>query len=109
MSNNTSKIIVVSHSGLKFGFTRDVNGNGYWYCLSPKRSVFGFGIGCVVPKQYWSEIRASAIEQGNEISLFRTSPTSEEEKSESVKIYSEEKPRKSVKTSTKTDDSIKIF
>ena len=107
MPNDTSKAIVVFHSGLKFSFTRDAAGDGYWYCLSPKRSVFGFGQGCVVPRQYWSEIRASAAEQGFDRSLFLpiVSNNTAETEPKSIKIYSEEKPRQSAKN----DGAIKIF
>lgn len=105
MPDDTSKSIVVSYSGLKFGFTRDRDDNGFWYCLSPNRSVFGFGVGCVVPRQYWTEIRSAALDQGIDSSLLYYSPPPKPTKSKTVKIYSGGKSRSPMKS----DGGIKIF
>lgn len=64
MEGDKKKSIVVKHAGLEFGFSRDVRGNGYWYCLSPVKSNYGYGIGCTVPRCLWTEIRCSALNQG---------------------------------------------
>lgn len=56
--------IVVIHDNLKFGFDRDQAGLGYWYCMTNRRTQYGFGSGCVVPRKLWDSIRESAINQG---------------------------------------------
>lgn len=103
MTGNTPKSVVVEHDGYKFGFTRDVHGDGYWYCLSSKPSVYGSGLGYMVPRRYWSEILLSAVSQGIDPSLLiYTSPV---KKSVSNTTASPSKVR------SKKDDeiSIKIF
>jgi len=104
VAENTSKSIVVNYCGQKFGFARDSQNNGFWYCLSPNRSVFGFGVGCVVPRQYWSEIRSAALDQGIDSSFLYYYPPEKPKQSRSTKIYSGGKSR-----SPKQDDGIKIF
>jgi hypothetical protein len=105
MSGNTMKSIVVFYSGYKFGFTRDDNDNGFWYCLSPGRSQFGSVKGCMVPKQYWTEISRAAIEQGIDVSLLRYSPAPKESQNKTIKIYSGE----ASSTKKKNDGGINIF
>jgi len=105
VSNHTSKSIVVFYEGLKFGFTRDHNDQGFWYCLSPKPGIFGFGPHCVVPKQYWGKIRMAAISQGYNADSIVYSPPENVVESEGIKIYAGEKKVKS----TKSDAGIKIF
>lgn len=70
--------IVVVHDNLKFGFDRDQAGLGYWYCMTNRRTQYGFGSGCVVPRKLWDSIRDSAINQGvdpNSISYARVNAT----------------------------------
>lgn len=105
MADNTSKSIVVSYCGQKFGFARDDKNNGYWYCLSSNRSVFGYGLGCIVPRQYWTEIRSAALDQGIDFSLLHYSPPEKPAKVKSAKIYSGGKTR----SEKKNDGGIKIF
>jgi hypothetical protein len=64
MEGDKKNSIVVKHAGLEFGFRRDFRGNGYWFCLSSVKSVYGHGIGCTVPRCLWSDIRCSALNQG---------------------------------------------
>lgn len=109
MQNNSSGSIVVIHNGLRFGFGRDFNGSGYWYCLYRQRSDYGHGFGYIVPMQYWSEIHSSAVSQGVDASLLTYNPPVKQSKSvSSSKIFSDEKPVRRAKSS-KIDNSIKIF
>jgi hypothetical protein len=103
VSSNTPNYIVVNHDGLKFGFSRDKSGDGYFFCLSSKSGHYGSGIGYVVPVRYFSEILQSAISQGIDPSLLSRTLPETAKKSPAV---SGVKSR-----SVKSDDSlgIKIF
>jgi hypothetical protein len=105
MAEESNKSILVTHAGLKFGFFRDDRGYGYWACMSSGRSFYGHGLGCIVPRQYWSEIRCSALNQGIDSSLLYYDPPEKPKKSKASKIYSGTKTR-NIK---KDDGSIKIF
>jgi len=107
--------IVVVHDNLKFGFDRDQSGLGYWYCLTNRRTQYGFGSGCVVPRKLWDSIRESAINQGvdpSSISYARASATSSAVssdtkigKSSNTKIASKAK-KTSKDSSSKNDNSV---
>jgi hypothetical protein len=103
-STNSRDVIVVSHAGRKFGYTRDSSGIGYWYCLSSGRSIYGFGVGCVVPSRYWAEITLSAKNQGYDVGMtsinIKAEPTTSTKKIDSSKGASsnlECKPKKAKK------------
>jgi len=108
MSDKSNNTIIVSHDGLKFGFFKDDAGNGYWTTLSKGRSDYGFGMGCIVPRDYWGDIRGSALSQGIDpalISYFEPGNTKSVMPTKS-KIFSGSKTR----TVKKIEESgIKIF
>lgn len=106
MADNTSKSIVVDHRGYKFGFSRDQKGNGYWYCLSSKSTIYGSGIGYIVPRQYWSEILSSAVKQGIDPSLLYYTPPETPKKSAVSHLP---KTRSVREASAKEESGIKIF
>jgi hypothetical protein len=108
VAENTSKSIVVDHRGYKFGFTRDQKGSGYWYCLSSKSTIYGSGIGYIVPRQYWAEILSSAIKQGIDSSLLYYNPPETPKKS-AVSSNSKKPAISSTTRSVKEESGIKIF
>lgn len=113
-SANSNDTIVVSHAGRKFGFSRDNNGVGYWYCLSSGRSMYGFGVGCVVPSRYWGDITLSAKSQGFNIGdtfdIYSPDSDSSEPKTHVVKdaVKSVEKEPKKKKEKVSDPSFIKI-
>ncbi len=113
MADDTRKSIVVNHAGLQFGFSRDQSDNGYWYCLSNKNTAFGYGIGCKVPTQYWSEIKCSALNQGYDAYLLEYSPPVKLSKSSSrssTKLFTSKRSSSSPRQKKQKDDGgIKIF
>lgn len=114
MSDDATKSISVTHNGLKFGFYRDYQGNGHWTYMSKGRSDYGYGMGCIVPRQYWSEIRCSALNQGIDPSIIdyypavKLSNTRSTSRS-STKLFTSKRTSSPRQTKQKDDGGIKIF